>query len=278
MTVSVSGAVNYADNTAADFENEYDVMLKPETIEAEPTVSVSYKDTKEITIQIHPGEAGANRKITVSSSVPSVAEVLTPNVTADANGKATVKVRGVLPGAADIVYSLEDGDCTGMTVVEVTMSVQKVATVTSSVPSGSKVVPGTKIELSCATPGAKIYYTTDLTCPCVVTSESRLAYTTPIEIKEYTTIIAYAVKDGLEDSKPTLMIFDVQAVVPEIAGDTNGDGVFSISDVTYLQKYLADMVRVEPEVAAKWDFDHSGSVDISDATFMQKVLADLESF
>ena len=278
VTVSVSGAVNYADNTAADFENEYDVMLKPETIEAEPTVSVSYKDTKEITIQIHPGEAGANRKITVSSSVPSVAEVLTPNVTADANGKATVKVRGVLPGAADIVYSLEDGDCTGMTVVEVTMSVQKVATVTSSVPSGSKVVPGTKIELSCATPGAKIYYTTDLTCPCVVTSESRLAYTTPIEIKEYTTIIAYAVKDGLEDSKPTLMIFDVQAVVPEIAGDTNGDGVFSISDVTYLQKYLADMVRVEPEVAAKWDFDHSGSVDISDATFMQKVLADLESF
>ncbi len=54
-----------------------------------------------------------------------------------------------------------------------------------------------KVYLSCTTKGAEIYYITDLSCPCNLTGNSRIKYTGPIEINDYSTIIAYAVKDGV---------------------------------------------------------------------------------
>lgn len=131
-----------------------------------------------------------------------------------------------------------------------------------------------KVNLSCTSKGAEIYYTTDLSCPCNLTVNSRIKYTGPIEINDHSTIIAYAVKDGMEDSQPRLFIFNVN----EVMGDANGDGSFTISDVTHIQKYLAELIDVDEATAAKWDYDKDGVVTISDATFLQLVLAELASF
>ena len=363
VTVSVKNAANYADNTINDFEGEYTVILKPEAILADETVTLTMKDTVEIDIEVDPGEAGANQNVSVTSG-SSLIEILTPSVTTDENGKAKVKVRGILPGEAEITYQLENSDCTGATTLDIQMPIQKVEPVTASVKSGTTLNNGDKIYLSCATKGAEIYYTTDLSCPCNLTGNSRIKYTGPIEITEYTTIIAYAVKDGMEDSRTTLFIYDVApkpeklpqvtasvesgstvdrgtkislsceidgaeiyyttdmscpcktenpartkytqpieingyttiaayAVkdgmedsqprlfifnVNEVMGDADGDGAFTISDVTYIQKYLAELIEVDDATVAKWDYDKDGVVTISDATFLQLVLADLASF
>lgn len=158
--------------------------------------------------------------------------------------------------------------------ISVNEPIQKVEPVTANVKSGTTLNKGDKVSLSCATPGAEIYYTTDLSCPCILTGNSRIKYTGPIEITEYTTLIAYAVKDGMEDSKPTLFTFSVE----EVMGDADGNGTFTISDVTYIQKYLAEMIEVDDATAAKWDYNHDGEVNITDASFMQRVLAELETF
>ena len=363
VTVSVKNAVNYADNTINDFEDEYTVILKPEAIIANETVTLTMKDTVELDIEVNPGEAGANQNISVTSG-SSLIEILTPSVTTDENGKAKVRVRGILPGEAEITYQLENSDCTGTTILDIQMPIQKVEPVTASVKSGTTLNKGDKVYLSCATKGAEIYYTTDLSCPCNLTGNSRIKYTGPIEITEYTTIIAYAVKDGMEDSRTTLFIYDVApepeklpqvtasvesgstvdrgtkislsceiegaeiyyttdmscpcktenpartkytqpieindystiiayAVkdgmedsqpklfiynVNEVMGDADGDGSFTISDVTHIQKYLAELIDVDEATAAKWDYDKDGVVTISDATFLQLVLAELASF
>ncbi len=362
VCVSIKGAANYADNTIADYSGEFDVVPKPEKITADEAFSLKWKDTAEITIKAEPKEACANKKITVTSNSPAIAEVLTPTVTTDENGCATVQIKGVLPGAAELEYRLENSDCSGSTAITVEMPVQKVKSVAASVSSGSKLAKGSKVTLFCPTEGAEIYYTTDLSCPCNLTGDSRIKYTGPIEITEYTTIIAYAVKDGMEDSKTTLFIYDVQDKLPSVTasvasgstvekgtkislscaeedaviyyttdgscpcnpnnqsrikytapitidgdatviayavkdgmadsdkalftytvsssvkGDTNGDGKFNISDVTYLQKHLAKLIEVDEATAKNWDFNKNGKVDIADATFMQKVLAKSASF
>lgn len=61
---------------------------------------------------------------------------------------------------------------------------------------GGSVEKGTKVELTCETEGAAIYYTLDGTTP---TTESTL-YTAPITINETTTVSAIAVKEGMENS------------------------------------------------------------------------------
>lgn len=278
VKVSISGAANYAENTIADFENTYSVMPKPEKISANETVISKWKDTAEIRIQAEPKEACANKKITVTSNSLAIAEVLTPSVTTDENGCALVKVKGVLPGEVTLEYRLENSDCSGITKFEVQMPAQKISQVRASAAGGSTVEKGTKIELFCDTKGADIYYTTDLSCPCNLTSDSRIKYTEPIEITEYTTIIAYAVKEGMEDAKPKLFIYNVKEDPEKVKGDTDGNGFFNISDATYLQEYFAELIEVDEETASGWDFDGNGSVDISDATFLQMVLAELKTF
>lgn len=63
-------------------------------------------------------------------------------------------------------------------------------------PAAGEVKAGTMVSISCGTPDAVIYYTLDGTEP----SASSTPYSTPIEIKETTTVKAIAVKDGMNDS------------------------------------------------------------------------------
>lgn len=63
-------------------------------------------------------------------------------------------------------------------------------------PAAGEVVAGTEVAIACATEGASIYYTLDDTEP----TTSSTPYSTPIVVNEATTIKAFAVKDGMENS------------------------------------------------------------------------------
>lgn len=59
-------------------------------------------------------------------------------------------------------------------------------------------------------------------------------------------------------------------------GDTDGDGSVSITDVTLIQRYLAELDTLEGIYLHAADANQDGSVDISDATVIQMYLADYE--
>lgn len=57
-----------------------------------------------------------------------------------------------------------------------------------------------------------------------------------------------------------------------IKGDVNGDGNVGIDDVTYIQKYLANLAEFTEEQMALADVNKDGEVNIDDATLIQKHL------
>ena len=127
---------------------------------------------------------------------------------------------------------------------------QTVATPEFSVASGA-VDSGTKVEITCATDGAKIYYTIDGSNPTASSTE----YTAAISITEAVTLKAIAVKDGMNDSAVSSASYTISSGnIPEgfveVTGGTvtgksntnNHSGVFisgrtvTLSDF-YMSKY-----------------------------------------
>ena len=60
------------------------------------------------------------------------------------------------------------------------------------------------------------------------------------------------------------------------SGDINGDDMVNVSDVTMLQRYLADMCDLYDEQRAIADTNADGSIDILDATYLQMYLAEYD--
>jgi len=89
--------------------------------------------------------------------------------------------------------------------------VQKVANVTAT-PNPGEVEEGTEVTLSTSTEGATIYYTLDGSIPTVESEE----YTQAIVINADTTIKAFAVKDGFEDSDVSEFAYTIKAPVTVI--------------------------------------------------------------
>ncbi len=204
-SVSVSGAVNYAGTAMEEaYEGLSSVVIEPKLIEAPEKVSVAYNSGALAEISILPKEAAKGLKIVAMSSSPSIVSVVNDVIEADENGKANIMFSGNLPGSGVVTLNVLGTDITTTITVDVGGVVvpegKKCAKVTASIDSGSTVAKGTKLELSTATEGAQIYYTLDGTDPCTVDSPSRLKYTEPIVLNEDAFIIAYAVKDGYEDS------------------------------------------------------------------------------
>ena len=59
-------------------------------------------------------------------------------------------------------------------------------------------------------------------------------------------------------------------------GDTNLDGIISISDVTAIQRHLAELAILTYDQLVLADTNGDGSVDITDATHLQKYLAEFD--
>ncbi len=88
-------------------------------------------------------------------------------------------------------------------VAELDTNIEKVEAPVANLPTGSKVEPGTEIELSCPTEGAVILCTTNGDVP---TAED--VYTGPITIDEDTTIYAMATKHGMLNSALTVFTYE----------------------------------------------------------------------
>ena len=56
-------------------------------------------------------------------------------------------------------------------------------------------------------------------------------------------------------------------------GDVDRDGEFGITDVTFTQRSLAEMITLSKTQMRFADFNNDGEVEITDATFMQRRLA-----
>ena len=62
-----------------------------------------------------------------------------------------------------------------------------------------------------------------------------------------------------------------------LRGDTNGDEIVSVSDVTMIQKYLIGALGLFPADLLAADVNSDGIVDINDATEIQKYTAEFEN-
>ena len=103
---------------------------------------------------------------------------------------------------------------------------QTVATPEFSVESG-EVDSGTSVTITCATDGAKIYYTKDGSDPTASSTE----YTAAINVTEAVTLKAIAVKDGMNDSAVASVSYTIK---PDYSKCAVGD--FVLKDGTILSK------------------------------------------
>ena len=103
---------------------------------------------------------------------------------------------------------------------------QAVATPIFSIESGA-VNSGTSVTISCATDGAKIYYTTDSSDPTASSTE----YTAAISVTAAVTLKAIAVKDGMNDSAVASVSYTIK---PGYSKCAVGD--FVLKDGTILSK------------------------------------------
>lgn len=79
---------------------------------------------------------------------------------------------------------------------------------------------------------------------------------------------SYAYHFAIRKSIPYILLDNVKL------GDADGDGSVSITDVTKVQRYLAELDTLEGIYLHAADVNQDGSVDISDATVIQMYLAD----
>ncbi len=89
----------------------------------------------------------------------------------------------------------------------------------ATIVSGSEVEKGTKISLTCAATGAKIYYTLDNTDPTI----ESILYIEPIEITSDITIKAIAVKEGFKNSDIATFTYTVKKTDEESKDDDGED-------------------------------------------------------
>ena len=61
-----------------------------------------------------------------------------------------------------------------------------------------------------------------------------------------------------------------------LLGDANNDGIVTISDVTALQRHIAQSETLDFESQAAGDVDASGNLNITDATTIQRFLAEMD--
>lgn len=228
VTVRVTDAESYNGKRLTAYEAETPVTVRPTGLTAPETAIAALGGETTLTVRLQPAEAAAGKTLRVTSDMPSVIAPAAETVSFGPDGTASVVVRGRLLGAATVTFTLEGSDLPAVS-TEVTVSAgaaseDRCAAVSASIPSGSTVASGTMLTLTTATRGAAIYYTLDKSCPCVTDNPARKLYTGPITLTEDIFLIAYAVKEGWEDSPTAKFEFHVTTgetpVVPPVVRPT----------------------------------------------------------
>jgi len=126
------------------------------------------------------------------------------------------------------------------------------------------------VELTTATEGADIFFTTDGEEP---TTESE-KYLESIAVMDNTTIKAIAVKDGMIQSEIMEFIYERPTDYEFMYGDIYSDGKINIKDAQYLFMYIIGANRnlTEEELAAA-DVYRDGVINVKDAQKLAQYLA-----
>ena len=182
-----------------DFSQTFTIEPEVREIVCESNASVVYGNSGELTVQVLPAVASAGKTVKVKSSSSMILSTDVEELTLDSEGKASLTVNGELPGAAAITYSVEGYDLSATTMVSVEQEQLIPDSPVASVASGSALLKGSSVTLSCPTSSAVIYYTTDGSCPC---DAGAMKYDgTPITISEATTLKIMAVGKNGDESQ-----------------------------------------------------------------------------
>ena len=182
-----------------DFSQTFTIEPEVQKIVCDAEASIEYGGQGELTVQVLPAVASAGKTLKVKSSSVMILSTDVEELTLDSDGKASLKVGGELPGAAAITYSVDGYDLSATTMVNVEQVQLIPDRPLASIASGSALLKGTQITLSCPTSGAEIYYTTDGSCPCEAGAKKYDG--TPITISESTTLKIMAVGKKGDESE-----------------------------------------------------------------------------
>ncbi|MGN0502470.1 MAG: leucine-rich repeat protein, partial [Ruminococcus sp.] len=69
--------------------------------------------------------------------------------------------------------------------------------------------------------------------------------------------------------------FSLSEITAKYKGDVNGDGELTVTDVTDIQKDIADLLKFDENQKALADVNGDGDVDVNDVTILQKYIAGL---
>ena len=256
-----SGAVNSGTSVTISCATE-GAKIYYTTDETEPTASsTEYTEaisvTEAVTLKAIAVKSGMNDSVVASASYTIKGTVATPTFSVASgavNSGTSVTITCITEGAK--IYYTTDGSDPTASSTEYTAAISvtppmtlkaiavkdgmnnsavasasytikgTVATPIFSVASGA-VNSGTSVTISCATEGAKIYYTTDETEPTASSTE----YTEAISVTEAVTLKAIAVKSGMNDSVVASASYTIK---PDYSKCAVGD--FVLKDGTILSK------------------------------------------
>ena len=166
-------------------------------------------------------------------------------VTVGAYGKLTAKSAGT----ATITAQNNSGPDV---YVQVTVKEGKKLVLEAS-PSGSEVLEGTKVALTCNRDGADIYYTLNGSTP----SKSSIKYTSPVTINEVCTLKAIAYKDGYETSEVLTEKYTVKKIIAPTAIEILMPKML-IAGHSYSMRYVVTPLEATTEVT--WSSDDESAV------------------
>lgn len=191
-----------------DFSQTFTIEPEVREIVCESNASVVYGNSGELTVQVLPAVASAGKTVKVKSSSSMILSTDVEELTLDSEGKASLTVNGELPGAAAITYSVDGYDLSATTMVSVEQEQLIPDSPVASVASGSALLKGSSVTLSCPTSGVTIYYTTDGSCPC---DAGAIKYEgTPITVSKGMTLKAMAVGEKGDESNIATYIYTIR--------------------------------------------------------------------
>lgn len=223
LNLSIDGANNYAGKGLAAYSASITAAPRPTTMEFNfsETISMQAGTSRPATVRIYDaaGNPMPGLELTASLDNDNLATVSAAGAVTDATGAAKLQVEALLPGMSELTVGVVGAELARtvnlLTTADANQAERPVAVVGSTtIGAGAPaenaltVDMGTKLQLSCSTEGAVIYYTTDGSCPCQNTP-GRKTYNGPIVLDESANYIIASYKDGMDYSEKLKLSLNV---------------------------------------------------------------------
>ena len=263
-----------------DFSQTFTIEPEVREIVCESNASVVYGNSGELTVQVLPAVASAGKTVKVKSSSTMILSTDVEELTLDSEGKASLTVNGELPGTAAITYSVDGYDLSATTMVSVEQEQLIPDSPVASVASGSALLKGSSVTLSCPTSGVTIYYTTDGSCPCDAGSTKYDG--TPITITKGMTLKAMAIGEKGDESNIATYIYTIRQTDLEIPLEKGWNWISHnrYADLTseeLQQDYVEHVLTLTGEIYCDSQLGYTGHIDDVSANDGIKVYMSAES-